>query len=1203
MKNARKLHWLILLAFVFAFWIASTAAAQNTQAAQVNVNYAQVDESAGQQVRVYFNVLDPAGQVVTNPTVSGAQLTVNGQTYPGVISVPDLPLNIVLVLDASGSMEPAAAAMRAAAIQAVNSAPQNARFAVYQFNETMVPRTNFTEDRGTIIDAIGSITDDQFDGGTCLYDATADAITALQNAGGAGRRAVIVFTDGRDELIAGGALDPCSTRADLASVISAARRPQLRVPIYTIGMTGTQPISQNELEQMAAQTGGRSAFGAQADLNALFQQIITALASQRQATFTPCLAAGAYGGFVNIQVESSAFDVPVDALTFSTSCDVPTATPTPQPLTLSLTTPIFNREANALRFAINRQGDGEVARYEVEVVEQETGILVRSDDGSFDGNFDVEPAQAHQVSISLDNLPLTAWTIRVRAYAAEGQLLAETAVNNIRPPRPTATPSPEPFAMTISPFRFDEASRSVEFRLTSSGTGEVDRYRIRIIDKATGGLIASEQYAESEYPAQPGETQIRVPLDAISAETINVIVQALDADGNVLGGGISGDYSPARTPTPTPTNIPTQTPTPTAAPPLLNIPPITFDETGQQFILDLQTQNIPPDQITGYTVRVVTREGAVPFTEERVGAPDDPLRIDARTTSGGVLLPGEYTLQVELRLRSGSPITAQQQTSRPALPPTATPLPPMETLALNLQTNPLLGIGFVLFVLGVIILVIITVLSRRTRRIRYDVSPFAQQRGSRRALSAVTSTTQEEARTTDVFVESKTQPDHGAQLKVLKSEGYKAGHLWEFNRHDVPVRVGRGGNENFPVAVDLRDTSVSRLHASILHDGSHYYLVQEKQGSVTTLDNMRLEVGKRYRLASNQQIGLGRTVLIFTDYNEEFRKRIGAGKPAESALTPPAVAPAPPDVTSEAEPLPEGVTARVLIVKSQDAQMQSGKTIAVTTREFVIGRGETADLRLNARGVSGTHALIRWEAKRRQFTITDLNSRNGTTVDVRGEESQRLEPDQPFAMSVRTEYIIGLGTNNQVQFSYQLSKSNATASADATEVEAPSEAEIGAPDAAVMQEHPTAGAGEVVSDAAHAVAVASAQPARDDDVLTNVILDIEIVLGITVPPHRASTSRRLIRLGRRAESSDFIFDSPKISRDHARIFWSETDLCYFVEDLNSTNGTFVDDSPVMYGTPTRLTPGVDHALRLGKADDTHVLLRLRYFVGEQPTMV
>jgi hypothetical protein len=98
----------------------------------------------------------------------------------------------------------------------------------------------------------------------------------------AGRRAIILFTDGRDEPRTGGG-GLCSKHG-YDQIVAFAMQSQSRVPINTIGLSGVNKnINAAELENMASTTGGFSAIGNQEQLSDLFHTIMQGLASQLQA--------------------------------------------------------------------------------------------------------------------------------------------------------------------------------------------------------------------------------------------------------------------------------------------------------------------------------------------------------------------------------------------------------------------------------------------------------------------------------------------------------------------------------------------------------------------------------------------------------------------------------------------------------------------------------------------------------------------------------------------------------------------------------------------------------------------------------------------------------------------------------------------------------------------------------------------------------
>ena len=64
-------------------------------------------------------------------------------------------------------------------------------------------------------------------------------------------------------------------------------------------------------------------------------------------------------------------------------------------------------------------------------------------------------------------------------------------------------------------------------------------------------------------------------------------------------------------------------------------------------------------------------------------------------------------------------------------------------------------------------------------------------------------------------------------------------------------------------------------------------------------------------------------------------------------------------------------------------------------------------------------------------------------------------------------------------------------------------------------------------------------------------------------------------LGREAEEKDFLADFPTVSRKHARFFFSDG---WTVEDLNSTNGTWLNEKKLSPGEKFKINPGDQIAL-------------------------
>jgi VWFA-related protein len=226
-------------------------------------------------LKLYFNIFDErSGAPMLTVEAENAEITLLNTSYTtsGTLQKPDIPIYVTLVLDSSGSMGGAAASLKEAAKLALNNTPENSRFSVVQFDEEIKLLQDFTENVNTLAFAIDQYQVSRL--GTCLYDAAYTAVEALAKAP-VGRRAVILFTDGKDETRAGQQCSKHSYRelVDLAN--------QNQVPVHTIGLSSPSGgMNEVELRSMAGATGGFSAIGGQDDLSTSFDKIMQALKAQ-----------------------------------------------------------------------------------------------------------------------------------------------------------------------------------------------------------------------------------------------------------------------------------------------------------------------------------------------------------------------------------------------------------------------------------------------------------------------------------------------------------------------------------------------------------------------------------------------------------------------------------------------------------------------------------------------------------------------------------------------------------------------------------------------------------------------------------------------------------------------------------------------------------------------------------------------------------
>lgn len=318
-----------LVALLVILSVASRASAQATTA--IVINYPQAIESADDVLlNVYFTVVDNAGKVVPDARLDATgtiQIVGDSASYEAEVGEANSPIFIALVLDASGSMGGAVGDLQQAAIAAIDTAPQEANLAVYQFNtptgngQTLQQLQSFTTDHEAVKASISLLHSENL--GTCINYAAFEAIQALRDVTQdqpEARRAVILFTDGYDELTTG-RRDTCSVNTSVDQVIASARSAgqggaARQVPIYTIGMAGENPVDDITLRRFAEETGGLAAIGSQTDLSNQFRGIMESLAHQWVATARVKPSAGVHQAtlVVRQQTDSSQQDATPEEL-------------------------------------------------------------------------------------------------------------------------------------------------------------------------------------------------------------------------------------------------------------------------------------------------------------------------------------------------------------------------------------------------------------------------------------------------------------------------------------------------------------------------------------------------------------------------------------------------------------------------------------------------------------------------------------------------------------------------------------------------------------------------------------------------------------------------------------------------------------------------------------------------------------------------
>jgi VWFA-related protein len=230
-------------------------------------------------VEIYATVLDSNGRLVADLDREHFEVYDNKVARPITVFKRDVqPIRVVVMLDTSASMTNNLKFVQLAAEQFVLRLLPEDRARVGSFSDKVVLSPTFTADREALVRFLFQDLR-MFGNPTHLWDALDESMSALATE--PGRRVVLVFTDGQDEI---------SRLRNARQVLTRAEEEDFM--IYAIGLRseflGRVTTPDRNLRRLAEQTGGGFfELRRTADLNATFTGVINELHRQYVIGFTP----------------------------------------------------------------------------------------------------------------------------------------------------------------------------------------------------------------------------------------------------------------------------------------------------------------------------------------------------------------------------------------------------------------------------------------------------------------------------------------------------------------------------------------------------------------------------------------------------------------------------------------------------------------------------------------------------------------------------------------------------------------------------------------------------------------------------------------------------------------------------------------------------------------------------------------------------
>jgi hypothetical protein len=470
--------------------------------------------------KIYFGIFDPrTSRPVMDVDVSSVQLalTNTGYTAQGEIKTPDIPIYVTLVLDSSGSMANSAQLLRDAAKQALSNIPSDGLFAVVQFDEEVKLLQDFTENVSAIEFAIDQYQVNQR--GTCMYDAVYAAIEAMKDLP-AGRRAVILFTDGKDEKTGG---VKCSQHT-YQELVDLAMFEQ--VPINTIGLAErASNINAVELQGMANSTGGYSATGTQADMAAAFTLMMDSLKSQWMAEAVIYPRRGNNNGVLTLTLSDGNVLTSEVVIPSNTEYSGP-----PSPVSARMDGLNYDPDADQYNLQFSMSGADLAAYVKVSVWDEQAGLKV--------ADYVFENPQATNVF----PIPTTGmeaerdFELRIIAVSREDNtafvLSQDDQGKSISEIIHSFTYDPTPFLPSLEIQSVSQVDNDLVLSLTVSNANRIASYDGWLVNEETSTQVAGSGFSLSQLESG---NLLRPGLDEkdVAAGKYTVIVRALSANGEV----------------------------------------------------------------------------------------------------------------------------------------------------------------------------------------------------------------------------------------------------------------------------------------------------------------------------------------------------------------------------------------------------------------------------------------------------------------------------------------------------------------------------------------------------------------------------------------------------------------------------------------------------------------------------------------------
>lgn len=223
----------------------------------------------------------------------------------------------------------------------------------------------------------------------------------------------------------------------------------------------------------------------------------------------------------------------------------------------------------------------------------------------------------------------------------------------------------------------------------------------------------------------------------------------------------------------------------------------------------------------------------------------------------------------------------------------------------------------------------------------------------------------------------------------------------------TPAIIGRPStdvNHNIMLAVNMQiltvGITISRKHAQIIFSEGSFFIEPFAANNPTFLNGQKLQVNSMSKLTSGDHVAFGthKVSFVFTTKSQPVMSGRGVSEPISKPQVRPAV-PAP-SVGQNTRVNAGRVGTGILVIEKSLNPANIGQRIPLQNLPLTLGR--VIPLFSSEGDISRQHAEVNFEPGSNMYTIRDLQSTNGVTLNA-----QKIQPDKMYELLPGMK--IGLG--------------------------------------------------------------------------------------------------------------------------------------------------------------------------------------------------